>query len=302
MSQYGARVRIDLHTHSRVSDGSDPPAALVRAAHQAGLDVLGLTDHDTSAGWAEAAETARDVGITLVRGMEISTELRRRSVHLLAYLPDPTYPPLVAHLDRVLGGRNDRVPRILEALRDRVGIADVTEDDVRRLAGGTAATGRPHIADALVRAGHARDRDDAFRRLLSPGRPGYVHRYAAPLPEMVRVVRDAGGVPVLAHPWGRLHRSALTPDDIGALAELGLAGLEVDHEDHDPQVRAELRGLAAELGLLVTGSSDHHGTGKVGHALGCNTTDPAHYERLLAAARDAADASGRTTPEVVGAA
>lgn len=292
-------MRIDLHAHSRASDGTQTPTELVHAAREAGLDVLALTDHDTSEGWAEAADAASEVGVALVRGMEISTRHNDRSVHLLAYLPDPTHRPLVEHLARILDGRNERVPRILAALRRNVGIDDVTEHDVRRLAGDTAATGRPHVADALVAAGHATDRGDAFDRLLSPGRPGYVERYAADLAEMVRVVREAGGVPVLAHPWGRHERSALPPEDIAALVEVGLVGLEVDHQDHDDDARRDLRGLAADLDLVVTGSSDHHGLGKSDHDLGCNTTAPDQFERLLATAAEVAAASGRRTPEVL---
>lgn len=290
-------MRIDLHTHSRVSDGTESPAELVRAAKAAGLDVVALTDHDTSNGWAEAEGTAREVGIELVRGMEISTRLEGQSVHLLAYLPDPAYPPLVEALDRVLDGRNARLPRIVAALR-RLG-HDVTVDDVRAQAADTAATGRPHVADALVAAGVVSDRDQAFAELLSPGRPAYVPRYAAPLVDMVRVVGQAGGVSVVAHPWGRHGPGRLDENAIAGLQEAGLAGLEVDHQDHDPPARDRLREIARDLGLVVTGSSDHHGLGKSGHALGCNTTDPGEYHRLLELAADASERSGRKTPEVL---
>lgn len=167
-------MRIDLHTHSRVSDGTDSPAELVRAAAGAGLDVVGLTDHDTSAGWDEAARTADEVGITLVRGMEISTRHNDRGVHLLAYLLDPTYPPLVAALREILDGRKARVPKILSQLR-KEGI-DILEADVHRLAGDTAATGRPHVADVLVDKGKVVSRTEAFSQYLNPGRPGYVSR------------------------------------------------------------------------------------------------------------------------------
>ncbi len=291
-------MRVDLHTHTRASDGTQSPEELVEAAAAAGLDVLGLTDHDTADGWAEAERAADAAGIALVRGMEISTRLDGRGVHLLAYLPDPTYPPLVALLDKVLEGRNDRVPAVLERLRT-VGI-DLTEEDVARVSGDAAASGRPHIADALVARGVVRDRDEAFARLLNPGMPGYVDRYAAPLRETIEVVTAAGGVTVVAHAWGR--RIARIPDAaaIAELAELGLAGLEVDHQDHDERARAELRGIARDLDLVVTGSSDHHGTGKVGHDLACNTTDPEELERLLALAADARRAAGRDAPEPLG--
>jgi predicted metal-dependent phosphoesterase TrpH len=292
-------VRIDLHTHSRASDGTQSPAELVRAAVDAGLDVLAITDHDTSDGWAEAAATASEVGLTLVRGMELSTWFRGRGVHLLAYLPDPTYPPLVAELGRILGGRDARVPAMVDRLNG-LGIP-ITQDDVRRAAGDAAATGRPHVADALVALGAVTDRDEAFLKYLAAGRPAYVGRYAGDLPEMVGIVADAGGVSVLAHPWGRHERSSLDEAALAELAELGLAGIEVDHQDHDAESRAALRAIARDLGLVATGSSDHHGAGKADHELGVNTTDPEEFARLLALAEDAAQRSGRHTPEVVGA-
>jgi predicted metal-dependent phosphoesterase TrpH len=272
-------VLIDLHTHSRVSDGTQSPTELVAAAVEAGLDVLGLTDHDTAAGWDEALRAAEGTRLTVVRGMEISTR-HVQGVHLLAYGPDPSYPPLVEALNRILDGRSSRVPAILERLRSH-GVA-ITAADVRRAARGTAATGRPHVADAMVALGVVRDRSQAFREWLNPGMPAYVDRYAAPLVEKLRLVREAGGVPVVAHPWGRHGPGALGEDAIAELAGLGLAGLEVDHEDHPPQARERLRGIARDLDLLVTGSSDHHGLGKDGHALACNTTAPEEYERLLA--------------------
>ncbi|PUA81998.1 PHP domain-containing protein [Nocardioides currus] len=290
-------MRIDLHTHSSVSDGTDDPRTLVGHAAAAGLHVLGLTDHDTADGWADAAQAATEVGITLVRGMEISTALGRSSVHLLAYLPDPTHPPLAAALDRILEGRNSRVPAICQRLRE-LGL-DITEDDVRRRAADAAATGRPHVADALVATGAVANRDEAFARFLNPGRPAYVDRYAVPVAEAIGLVRDAGGVSVVAHPWGRGKRTVLPEPVLATLRDAGLAGIEVDHQDHAPAAREELRSIARNLGLVVTGSSDHHGAGKVDHDLGCNTTDPEELERLLDLAADSAAASGRPAPGVV---
>jgi 3',5'-nucleoside bisphosphate phosphatase len=289
-------VRIDLHTHTRASDGTQTAEELVRAAKATGLDVLGLTDHDTTEGWTEAARTAEEVGIALVRGIEVSTNHLGRGAHLLAYLPDPTYPPLVRQLRKILDGRSSRVPAMLERLRS-VGV-DVDIADVRRASDGTAATGRPHVADALVALGVVPDRNAAFRQYLSPGRPAYVNRYAAPLVEMIRIVEEAGGVAVLAHPWGRHGADSMPESAITQLAGLGLVGLEVDHQDHTPADREQLRAIARRLDLVVTGSSDHHGLGKHDHELGCNTTAPDEYERLLALAEAASARSARTTPEV----
>lgn len=277
-------MRIDLHTHSSVSDGTDAPAALVRAAKEAGLDVLALTDHDTAAGWPEARAAADEVGITFVPGMEISTKLGRLSVHLLGYLLDPAHPPLVAALDEILAGRNGRLPAICAKLQ-ALGL-DITEDAVRRGAGDAAATGRPHIADAMVAEGMVASRSEAFSNYLNPGRPAYVVRNVCPLEEAIQLVTGAGGVPVIAHPWGR-SPSAITEETLADLKEIGLRGIEVDHQEHPPDARAALRGIARNLDLVVTGASDHHGTGKVDHDLGCNTTDPAEYERILALATSA---------------
>lgn len=273
-----ARVRIDLHTHSSASDGTDPPEELVAKAAASGLDVVALTDHDTAAGWERAAAAAGPAGLEVVPGMEISTAHEHRSVHLLAYFLDPTHPALVAELGRILDGRNQRVPQICAKLRD-LGV-EVTEDDVRRAAGEAAAAGRPHVADALIAAGVVADRTEAFERFLKPGRPAFVDRYAAPLLEMIALVRAAGGVSVVAHPWGRGSRGVLDAASIEDLKRHGLAGIEVDHQDHDEVSRDALRAIARDLDLVVTGSSDFHGLGKVGHELGVNTTAPEEFERL----------------------
>ena len=290
-------MRIDLHTHSVASDGTQSPAELVRAAADAGLDALALTDHDTAAGWDEAAAAAGEAGLVLVRGLEISTRHGSRGVHLLAYLPDPTYPPLDAELRRILEGRGSRVPAMVERLRSLD--VDITLEHVRAAAGRATATGRPHVADALVTLGVVADRDEAFARFLGDGRPAYADRYAAPLTDTIDLVAAAGGVSVLAHPWGRHERTTLDEATLADLADRGLAGLEVDHQDHDHDTREQLRAVARNLGLVVTGSSDHHGAGKVGHELGCNTTDPDELSRLLELAGRAAAASGRPVPEVV---
>jgi predicted metal-dependent phosphoesterase TrpH len=293
-------MRIDLHTHSDRSDGTESPTELVRRAKRHGIDVLGLTDHDTVEGWDEAAAAAASTGVTLVRGIEVSCRFFGYGVHLLAYLPDPTYPPLATELQRILDGRNSRLPATLESLRS-LGI-DIDVHDVRKVAGNTAAMGRPHVADALVALGVVADRSQAFNRYLGPRGPAYVNRYAADLTTMIRTVTEAGGVSVVAHPWASRHNhTALDLAGFAALRDAGLAGIEVDHEDHDPETREALRGLAKELDLVVTGSSDHHGHGKVDHELGCNTTAPGELERLLDEAAEASRASGRRTPEVLNA-
>lgn len=285
-------MRIDLHTHSDRSDGTLPPDVVIAEAARAGLDVVALTDHDSFDGWGDAAEAARVHGVTLVRGVEVSCRYAGHGVHLLGYLPDPTYAPLTTELQRILDGRNLRLPRILERLRDR-GI-DITLEDVRAVSHDATATGRPHVADALVRLGVVQDRTEAFVRYLGPGGPAYVDRYAADLVAMIGLLRDAGGVSVVAHPWsGRHDQSALSAEAFSAFREAGLAGIEVDHQDHDPTTRSRLADLARELDLVATGSSDFHGAGKVDHDLGVNTTAPEQFERLMDLARAARAAAGR---------
>ncbi len=291
-------MRIDLHTHSTASDGTVAPAGVVEAAADAGLDVLALTDHDSAAGWAEATARAAELELTLVPGMEISTRHEGAGVHLLGYLLDPTYPPLVEELDRVLAGREARLPGILAGLAG-AGVV-ITEQEVLDQVGEAPAIGRPHVADVLVARGFAADRDDAFQTWLEPGRPGFVSRYATATADMIRLVVEAGGVAVIAHPWGRASRRVLDLAALEGLTSSGLTGLEVDHHDHTTSDRATLRSIAESLDLVVTGSSDYHGAGKVGHALGSETTAPEQYERLLAAADLNASGSGRQVPAVVG--
>lgn len=273
-------VLIDLHTHSNASDGTDDPASLVRAAREAGLDVVALTDHDTVRGWAEAA-AALPAGLTLVPGAEISCALRGVSLHLLAYLFDPRDEALAEEMGLAY---DDRVPRAQEIVRllAEAGYPVAWQDVMDRTEPG-ATVGRPHIADALVAAGVVADRDAAFADLLHSHSRFYVRHYAADPVLAVRLVRAAGGVPVFAHPAASRRGRTVGDDVIAELAEAGLAGLEVDHRDNAPEDRARLRGLARELGLLVTGSSDYHGEGKP-NRLGENTTDPDVFDALVAQA------------------
>ena len=272
-------MRIDLHTHSATSDGTDTPAELVAAAARAGLDVVALTDHDTFDGLDEAVAAGESLGVRVVRGMELSCGRDGSSVHLLAYGADPRSPGLAAEMDLVRDGRENRLPGVLAKLA-ALG-APVTEAAVRQQVGGSPSVGRPHIADALVAAGHVRDRTEAFDRFLSDGGPAHVERYAIPLERGVDLVHAAGGVAVLAHPWGRGRERVLPPEVLQALVQdHGLDGVEVDHQDHDRDARRRLRKLVKRLDILGTGSSDYHGTGKTDHDLGCNQTDPDVFAEL----------------------
>jgi predicted metal-dependent phosphoesterase TrpH len=274
-------MRIDLHAHSTASDGTCTPAELVGAAADAGLDVVAITDHDTTAGWA-AAEAALPAGLALVRGAELSCRWYGTdpsvALHLLAYLFDPADANLSEELRRVREAREHRAEAMVGLLRAD-GI-DVTWDEVRRFAAG-GTVGRPHLAHALIARGLVGTVSEAF----APQWLG--QRYRLPKADIdvfkaLDLIRGAGGVPVFAHPRASV-RGRIVPDSlIVELAGAGLAGLEADHEDHTPRQRAEVRALAAELGLFVTGSSDFHGANKT-VKLGAQTTAPEAYDRIVSA-------------------
>ena len=274
-------MKIDLHSHSVLSDGTDTPADLVARAAEHGVTALALTDHDHARGWEETAHACERHGIEFVPGIEVSTRFGGTGAHLLAFYPNPNEPALAEALRRTRSGRSDR----LEAWVVRGAEAGIPIDPVRvrAKAGGSFSISKNHIADVLVEDGVVADRDAAHRDLLEDGKPLHIKRFAITLEDGIALVRAAGGVPVLAHAWGRAGlRRVLTADDIRTLAGQGLAGLEVDHQQHDDATRQQLRELADELGLIVTGSSDYHGTNKIDHELGCNTTTPENLERIKA--------------------
>ncbi len=260
---------IDLHTHSTASDGTQPPAEVIASAAAAHLDVVALTDHDTYAGWPAAVAAAHEVGVDLVRGVEVSCSRRGISVHLLGYLVDPQAPGLLRELERARESRVTRIDRMVE-LMAADGIP-VTIEEVRAQAGDGTTMGRPHIADALVASGFVRTRDEVFTDVLRNGSRYYVSHYAPDPVLAVQLVCEAGGVPVMAHPFA--NGRGWTVDDavIEEMAAAGLAGLEAHHRDHRPAEVRQTEELAARLGLFVTGSSDYHGAGKE-NRLGENTT------------------------------
>ncbi|MEU6147078.1 PHP domain-containing protein [Streptomyces sp. NPDC047081] len=269
-------MRIDLHTHSTASDGTDTPAELVRNAAAAGLDVVALTDHDTTRGYAEAIAAVPE-GLTLVTGAELSCRIDGISMHMLAYLFDPEEPALLAERELV---RDDRVPRAKGMVAKLNGLGvPVTWEQVERIAGG-GSVGRPHVATALVELGVVASVGDAFTpEWLADGARAFVDKHETDPFEAIRLVKAAGGVTVFAHP-GASKRGRTVPESaIAEMAAAGLDGIEVDHMDHDPDTRARLRGLAKELGLLVTGSSDYHGSRKT-CVLGEYVTDPEVYGEI----------------------
>ncbi|MFF5535723.1 PHP domain-containing protein [Streptomyces cinerochromogenes] len=269
-------MRIDLHCHSTASDGTDTPAELVRKASVAGLDVVALTDHDTTRGYGEAI-AALPEGLTLVTGAELSCRIDGVSMHMLAYLFDPEEPALLAERELV---RDDRVPRAkgMVAKLNALGVP-VTWEQVERIAAG-GSVGRPHVASALVELGVVPTVSDAFtEEWLADGGRAFVEKHETDPFEAIRLVKAAGGVCVFAHPAAAKRGRTVPEFRIAEMAEAGLDGVEVDHMDHAPDARDRLRRLAKELGLLVTGSSDYHGTRKT-VALGAYTTDPEVYGEI----------------------
>ncbi|GAA1916860.1 PHP domain-containing protein [Streptantibioticus ferralitis] len=273
-------MRIDLHTHSTASDGTDTPTELVRNAVATGLDVVALTDHDTVGGHDEATAAVRalDTPFTLVTGAELSCRIGGVSMHMLAYLFDRAEPELARERELV---RDDRVPRaqgMVAKLRE-LGVP-VTWERVAEIAG-DGAVGRPHVATAMVELGVVPTVSDAFTdEWLANGGRAYVEKHEFDPFDAIRLVKGAGGVAVFAHP-GAAKRGQTVPESVIAeLAAAGLDGLEVDHMDHDEPTRARLRSLADELDLLITGSSDYHGSRK-SCRLGEYTTDPEVYREIF---------------------
>ena len=275
--------RIDLHTHTNRSDGTFTPPELVRLASRRGLDVVAITDHDTTDGLEEATGAGRDLGVEIVPGVELSAEHQGMSVHVLCYWMDRQDEGFQAELVRLRSERFLRGEVMVEKLRSLE--YPISFDRVREIAGSGNIV-RPHIAQALVEAGVVADEEEAFDRLIGDDGPAYVPKHAlAPL-EALELVRRSGGACVLAHP-GMWSAEAPVPEDlIEAMAEAGMAGLEADHSDHTPELRERYRDMAKRLELIVTGGSDCHGTRYDPVRLGSVTTDPDQFRALrgLAAA------------------
>nr|WP_210730903.1 PHP domain-containing protein [Paenarthrobacter ureafaciens] len=266
-----------MHTHSNVSDGTETPAEVIRSAAKAGLDAVALTDHDSTDGWDQAAEAAIHHGLAFVPGMEISCRTDKGiSVHLLSYLHDPTHPGLLEEINKSRDARLTRAERMVTLLSEDY---PLTWDDVIHHVAPGATVGRPHIADALVAAGVVADRSEAFNSILTSHSRYFIQHYAPDPALAVGLVRAAGGVPVFAHPVASSRGRIVGDKTYREMIDAGLLGLEIDHRDNPEEGRKFLRDLAAEHGLLITGSSDYHGTGKP-NLLGENLTDPAVLERI----------------------
>jgi 3',5'-nucleoside bisphosphate phosphatase len=287
-----AELRIDLHTHTTVSDGSDTPAELVAKAHASGVDVIGLTDHDTTSGWAEALDEARRVGLGVVPGIELSAQIlddtRQTpplSVHVLGYLVDPHNPVLVQELAKIRSHRDDRLRLMVERLAEDL---DISWDEVADGIADGATPGRPHIATVLVNKGIVKDVSEAFEHYLASNGPYHVPHYAPRLSRALEVITQAGGVAVLAHPLSGDRRYALDSAQsvdglvvqLSDLQRQGLSGVEIAHRENASQHLHSLKQAATTLGLIQTGSSDYHGDKKP-NRLGENLTRPAEFQKIL---------------------
>jgi 3',5'-nucleoside bisphosphate phosphatase len=282
-------VRIDLHAHSSASDGTDSPSELMAVAAKAGLDVVALTDHDTTSGYADAFAVVAALDVAVVPGIELSCLADGVSLHLLGYLFDPDHADLAAETKRLRGDRVRRARAMVDKLVE-LG-APVSWEQVARIAG-DGAVGRPHVARALIEAGVVDDVSAAFTPewIGNDGR-AYVEKYSLTPERAIALVKAAGGVSVFAHPAASSRGKIVDEACIERFAAAGLDGLEVDHPDHDEPTRARLRALASSLGLLVTGSSDYHGFVKT-ISIGANTTDRAVFEELVARSSGAAVVRG----------
>jgi predicted metal-dependent phosphoesterase TrpH len=268
---------IDLHTHTTCSDGTDSPLALVKKAASSGVSVLGVTDHDSTAGWSEAVDALHG-NLQLVLGAEVSCLTEDNvSVHMLGLLFDEHNQPIQQLL---ADSRDTRIPRMKKMIENLQGAGyEITIEDVAAVTPAGATLGRPHLADALVAKRIFKSRDEAFTDLLNNNSPFYVSHFAPTPEDSIRAIRAAGGVAVIAHPFASHRGESLSPDTFASLVSAGLNGIEVFHRDQSEDERNQLIEIARALNLVITGSSDYHGTGKL-NQLGENTTASAEWERL----------------------
>ncbi|MBZ0159900.1 PHP domain-containing protein [Candidatus Methylomirabilis sp.] len=267
---------IDLHTHSTASDGVLSPQGLVRFAKDSGISVLAVTDHDTLEGLPTAMAEGQRIGLQVIAGVEITAHVGDLEIHILGHFIDPDDNRLVEFL---ASSRNDRVERARRMVEKLWGLGlplDVTE--VLSLAPGHSV-GRPHVAQAMIRRGYVTSLKEAFDRYLTQGKPGYVERSRTPAALAIRAIKEAGGVPSLAHP-GQYGHDEIIP----SLVQQGLMGLEVYHSEHDAGSLFRYERVCLEYGLLAVGGSDYHGTeGLRSMGLGRPALPEARFEQLLAA-------------------
>jgi predicted metal-dependent phosphoesterase TrpH len=272
---------IDLHTHSLASDGTDTPGELINKAHARGISVLGLMDHDTIAGWDEATSYLRP-GMSLVLGSEISCQTSDgTSVHMLGMLFDRENNALAEVLSTTRDNRLTRMNRIIGRLNE-AGFEITIEDVLAQLAPG-ATLGRPHLADALIAKKIVASRDEAFTELLHNNSKYYISHYSPTPEDAIKLIKQAGGVAVIAHPLASLRGRTVSIDSFKSMVEAGLDGIEISHRDQSEDERQLLREVVEQYGIIATGSSDYHGNGKL-NELAEFTTTPEDFEALEAKA------------------
>ena len=286
---------VDLHCHSTASDGTLSPTAVVRLAMERNLSALALTDHDTIAGVAEAAAEAGRVGIDFVPGIEVSAEYPHPgTMHLLGYGVDPQNPTLASLTDKLLAGRDDRNPRIIAKLQ-ALNIS-ITMPEVEAEAGGKVI-GRPHIAAILVRKGYVTSIKHAFDKYLAPGGLAYYDKERLSPKKAIGMILECGGLPVLAHPVQlRYQNDGELERVVKDLLDMGLAGIEVIHSDHNAHLVEQYVALAERFGLIKTGGSDFHGANKqidLGNAAG-RRIPRKFFDDLMTALRSRKSASPMT--------
>jgi predicted metal-dependent phosphoesterase TrpH len=268
-------VKADLHLHSTASDGTDSPSDLMHIAARAGLKGAALMDHDTLSGIDDARQAADDLAIAFIPGTELSVDHEladgsRVKIHMLSYGIEPGNGPLQDDLEWLREGRNERNPKIIEKLQ-QLGY-NISMDDVLKQASGTAV-GRPHIADALVAKGRFTDRAEVFDGLLNDGGVAYVERRRLTATQAIELSSTSGGVTVIAHPNTMGIHGGVFIDVLDELRLAGLVGIEAHHPLHDIALRNQLSGIAGDMGLIATGGSDYHGTGKRGYSVGTGRGD-----------------------------
>lgn len=250
---------IDLHLHSNVSDGTGTPAQVVRDAFDAGVRTMALTDHDTADGWEEATAECQRLGMTFIPGMEFSTRVDGGSVHMLAYLFDPSDEGLRTEMKRLVHERGGRLEEMTKLLSEDF---DITWDDVLAQSQAGTTLGRPHLADALIQKSIVESRQEAFETILRSSQRYYIPTPATDPVTAATLIRAAGGVPIIAHPASNRRGRVVPRDYFLQLHAAGLAGFELGHRENVPEGVAKLQAYVDEFDLIVTGSSDYHGTGK----------------------------------------
>ena len=268
---------IDLHTHSNYSDGTDSPSELINKALAAGVTTIALTDHDSVAGISEA-QSALHPGLSLVPGAEISCQTDDGiSVHMLGLLFDLNDADLISTMEKTRENRHGRMQRIIQRINE-AGI-DISMADVLAELSDGATLGRPHLADALIKKGVVKSRDEAFSEMLHNKSKYYVAHYSPKPVDAIKLIKAAGGVAVIAHPMASHRGRTISYETFGDLIAAGLDGIEVDHRDHTPDEKSALIKLASENNLVMTGASDYHGNGKL-NQLAEYTTNQTQWDML----------------------